>query len=131
MRTLPLFSLMLAPLIGCGDQAAPGVCTALFAAIPVMVQTQGGAPVTGLTITATNVRTGQSFGVSQSLGGGNGPGTYVVFDDNLRDRVRTSGDSVRVTGSDSALRFTEYFVIDVPGGCHVRKVLGPDTVVVP
>ena len=126
---LLLLSLLLAPLIGCDDQPAQGVCTALFAAISVTVQTQGGAPVTGLSITATNLRTGQSFGVPQSLG--TGPGTYVVFDDNLRDRVRVSGDSVRVIGSDSAPRFTGYFVIDVPEGCHVRKVAGPDTVVVP
>lgn len=128
MRLFPL-SLMLASLIGCGDQASPGVCTALFASISVVVQTPAGVPVTGLIISATNLRTGQNFAVPQYLGGG--PGRYTVFDDNLQDRIRASGDSVRVTGSDIAVRFTENFVIDVPGGCHVRKLAGPDMIMVP
>jgi hypothetical protein len=126
MRALRL-SLLLAPLIGCGDQGAPGVCTALFAMVPLTVQEPGGAPVSGLTISATVLRTGERFTVPQV--GIGGPGTYVVFDDNFRDRIRASGDSVRVTGSDSALRFTQDFLFDVPGGCHVRKVAGPDTVI--
>ena len=127
MRALGL-SLLLAALIGCGDQAAPVVCTALFAEISVTALTQNGAPVSGLAISARILRTSQSFTVAQY--GGGGPGTYVVFDDNFRDRIRTSGDSVRVTGSDSVLGFTADFLFDVPGGCHVRKVAGPDTVMV-
>jgi hypothetical protein len=125
MRALRV-SLMLAPLVGCGDQAASPVCTALFALIPLTVQAQNGAPVSGLTISATVLRTGQSFVVPQ-IGAG-APGTYVVFDDNFRDRIRASGDSVRVSGS-GTLHFTQDFRFDVPGGCHVRKVAGPDTVV--
>ena len=127
MRLLPL-SLILVSLLGCGDQ--PTYCTELFAMLRVTVLTQGGAPVSGLTISATTLRSGQSFTVPQQSVGGE-PGAYVVFDDNLRDRIPASGDSVRVTGSDIAPRFTEYFVIDVPGGCHVRKVSGPDTIMVP
>jgi hypothetical protein len=124
MRALRL-PLMLAPLIGCGDRAAPGVCTALFATIPLTVQTQGGTPISGLAISTTVLRTAQSFAVAQF--GGSGPGTYVVFDDNFRNRIRASGDSVRISGS-GALHFTADFLFDVPGGCHVRKVAGPDTV---
>jgi hypothetical protein len=120
---------MLALLIGCGDQATPGVCTALFAMIPLTVQDSGGAPVPGLSISATIVRTDQSFTVAQ-IGIG-GPGTYVVFDDSFLTRIRASGESVRVTGSDGTLRFTQLFLFDAPSGCHVRKVAGPDTVVVP
>jgi hypothetical protein len=126
MRALRLF-LMLSPLIGCGDQATPGVCTALFAMIPLTVQTQDGVPASGLTISATIVRTGQTFTVPQ-IGIG-GPGTYVVFDDNFLGRIRASGDSVRVTGSDGTLGFAQIFLFDAPGGCHVQKVAGPDMVV--
>ena len=111
--------------MGCGDRAASGVCTALFATIPLTVQTPDGAPASGLFISATVLRTGESFAVPQF--GFGGPGTYVVFDDNFRDRIRPSGDSVRVTGS-GAGQFTAEFRFDVPGGCHVRKVAGPDTV---
>lgn len=113
-------------MIACGDQAEPIVCTALFAMIPLTVRTQGGAPVSGLAISATVLRTGQSFAVPQ-FGGGE-PGTYVVFDDNLRDRISASGDSVRIVGSGGPPAFTADFRFDVPGGCHVRKVAGPDTV---
>jgi len=116
---------MLASLIGCGDRAAPGVCTALFAMIPLTVQSGSGAPVSGLSLSATIVRTGQSFAVPQP--GAGGPGTYVVFDDTFRDRIRWSGDSALVTGS-GAGHFTAGFRFDVPGGCHVRKLAGPDTV---
>ena len=126
MRALRL-SLMLSPLIGCGDQATPGVCTALFAMIPLFVQTQAGGPASGLTISATILRTRQTFTVAQS--GIGGPGTYVVFDDNFVGRIRASGDSVRVNGSDGTLEFTQVFLFDAPGGCHVRKVSGADTVV--
>lgn len=124
MRALCL-SLMLAPLIGCRDQTEPRVCTALFAMIPLTVQDSGHMPVADLAISVLILRTSQSFAVSQ-IGVG-GPGTYVVFDDNFRDLILASGDSVRVTGS-GALHFTQDFRFDVPGGCHVRKVAGPDTV---
>lgn len=128
MRTLPLVSLLVAALVGCADQAT--VCTASFAMVPLTVLTQGGAPVSGLVITATTLRTGQSYGIPQQNGIG-GPGAYIVFDDGLHDRIRSSGDVVRVTGSDGVPRFTADFEIDIPGGCHVRKVAGPDTVRVP
>lgn len=122
------FASLLVPLLGCADQST--VCTAEFAMVPLTVLTQGGAPVSGLTISATTLRTGQSYGISQQNGIG-GPGAYIVFDDGLRDRIRSSGDPVRVTGSDAAPRFTADFVFDIRGGCHVRKVAGPDTVRVP
>jgi hypothetical protein len=118
---------MLSPLIGCGDQATRSACTELFAMVPLTVQTRQGGPASGLTISATILRTAQTFTVPQ-IGIGV-PGTYVVFDDNFLDRIRASGDSVRVTGSDSTLGFSELFVFDAPGGCHVQKVVGPDTVV--
>lgn len=128
MRTLPLASLLLVSLLGCADQ--PTVCTESFAMVPLTVLTQGGVPVSGLAISATTLRTGQSYDVPQQNGIG-GPGAYIVFDDGLHARIRASGDSVRVTGSDAAPRFTADFMFDIPGGCHVRKVAGPDTVRVP
>jgi hypothetical protein len=123
MRTLPLASLLLVSLLGCADQ--PLVCTESFAMIPLTVLTPAGAPVSGLVISATTVRTGQTFAIPQQSGFGE-PGRYVVFDDSFRDRIRMSGDSVLVSGA-GALQFSARFIFDVPGGCHVRKVAGPDT----
>jgi hypothetical protein len=123
MRALVLM-LMLAPPIGCADRAAPGACTASFAMIPLTVQNQNGALVHGLSITATVLRTDQSFTVPQ---GATPDGRYVVYDDSFRDRIRASGDSVRIDGY-GTLQFSTGFRIDVPGGCHVRKLAGPDTI---
>ena len=125
MRALRV-SLLLAPLIGCGDQPAPGVCTALFAEIPLTVVDSSGLPVAGLAISDSVPRTGRSFAVPQFPPVG--AGAYVVFDDNFRDQIRVSGDSVIVRGSGTR-HFTQGFRFDVPSGCHVRKVAGPDTVI--
>jgi hypothetical protein len=70
------------------------------------------------------LRTNQSFTVPQ---GGIPDGRYVVYDDSFRDRIRASGDSVRIDGY-GTMQFSTGFRIDVPGGCHVRKLAGPDTV---
>lgn len=91
--------------------------------IPLTVQ-KNGALVHGLSITATVLRTNQSFTVPQ---GGIPDGRYVVYDDSFRDRIRASGDSVRIDGY-GTMQFSTGFRIDVPGGCHVRKLAGPDTV---
>ena len=124
MRALVLLTLMLAPLVACRDRAAPAVCTESFAMIPLTVRDQYGATVLGLSITATVLRTGMSFTVPQ---GGATAGRYVAYDDNFRDRIRTSGDSVRIDGY-GGRQFSTGLRIDVPGGCHVRKLAGPDTV---
>ena len=124
MRALILLAVMLAPLIACRDRAAPAVCTESFAMIPLTVRDQNGAPVPGLSITATVLRTETSFTVPQRS---TPAGGYIAYDDNFRDRIRTSGDSVRIDGY-GGRQFSAGFRIDVPGGCHVRKLAGPDTV---
>jgi hypothetical protein len=124
MRATLLLAVMLAPAVACRDRAAPAVCTESFAMIPLTVRDQNGASVQGLSITATILRTETSFTVPQ----GSAPaGSYTAYDDNFRDRIRTSGDSVRIDGY-GGRQFSTGFRIDVPGGCHVRKLAGPDTV---
>lgn len=116
-------------LAACKNEGAAAVCTASFAFIPVTVRDSSGNPVAGLSIADTVIRTQQGFLVPQSFGFA--AGTYVVLDDGFRDRLRPTGESVQVSGFNGVTRFTATFTFDVPGGCHVRKLSGPDTIVVP
>lgn len=95
------------------------------------MRTADGSPVPGLTILDTVLRTGEGFEVSRG-GGGTPHELYPIFDDTFLPRIRPTGGSVRVTGVEGATpRFAADFVFDAPGGCHVRKVAGPDTVTIP
>jgi hypothetical protein len=117
-----------AGLPACTDTMPGQVCTALFAYVQVTVQTAGGVPIGGLTISDTVLRNGAGFVVPQSVGGAM-PGTYVIMDDDFRDRLQANGDAVRVTGYENGTVFTADYVFDVPDGCHIRKVSGPGIVV--
>ena len=119
----------LTALCACNPEGAVGICTESFAFVPMTVRDSSGTPVTGLSITDMVLRTQHTFVVPQSLG--LAAGTYVILDDTFRGQIRSSGDFVQVSGFDGASRFTTAFTFDAPGGCHVRKLSGPDTVIVP
>ena len=127
VRISPLLvlSAAVAGALGCTDDMAGTVCTDSFAYVQVRAQTTAG-PIMGLTISDSVLRTGARFPVPQN--GITVPGTYVILDDNFRGQLRTSGDSVQVTGWEGGLVFSAVYVFDVPDGCHVRKVSGPDVV---
>ena len=112
------------------DTTAPTACTSVLLAVTVTVVDTLGAPVSDATVTSTLVRTGEAL-VPTSLALLTG-GTYIIVDDGSRVKLRASGDTVAVTaqrGASPSIAAT-YF-IDVPGGCHVHKVSGPDTLSVP
>jgi len=118
----------LCALCACGAADQPTVCTALFAYVSLTVRDRSGAPVTGLSISDTVRRTGKAFNVSQTLP--LAAGTYVVFDDSYAADIRDTGDSVRVAGASGTVSFAVDLLLAVPGGCHVQKLAGPDTVAV-
>lgn len=121
---LPLLGLLAA----CNSDHQPLVCTTLYALIPVVVVNSGGSPVAGMTITDSILRTHEKFTVPQTEG--IYPlGTYHVMTDSYVQKLRESGDAVRVSGSNGTLSFAADFTFGVPGGCHVSKLAGPDTVV--
>ena len=117
--------LSIATLHACSAEVPGAVCTESFAYVLVRAQTSAG-PITGLTITDSVLRTGVRFTVPQN--GIAVAGSYVILDDNFRGQVRSSGDSVQVTGYDGGNVFSAMYVFDVPDGCHVHKVSGPDVV---
>jgi hypothetical protein len=124
-------SLLLAAAVlsGC-DSAVPTACTEVFVVVTVAVVDTLGAPVGDATVISTLARTGDTlYPTTLALLTG---GTYVVVDDGSRGKLREAGDTVAVraqrgTGSNR----TATYVFDVPGGCHVRKLSGPDTLTLP
>lgn len=122
-------SVLVGVFASCEIGGPSAVCTTEFRAVLLAVRDRMGAPVPGLAISDTILRTGQAFDVAQIPGLPSG--SYDVFDDNLKDRIRRTGDSVRVAGTGAGAGFRADFVFDVPGGCHVRRRSGPATVILP
>lgn len=122
-------ALTIAMLAAC-DTGALTFCTDIFVAVTVTVVDTLEAPVSDAKVISTLVRTGEVL-TPTSLALLTG-GTYIIVDDGSRDRLRASGDTVAVTaqrGTGPIVAAT--YLIDVPGGCHVNKVSGPDTLIVP
>ena len=109
-----------------GDALNGGACTAMFASIPVTVIDGAAQPVEAATVTATLVRTGQTLPPTALIL--TTPGTYPLVDDGSTSLIRRSGDAVQAHISRGAQSLTVDYVFAVPGGCHVSKVSGPDTV---
>ena len=117
------------PLLGGCDTAAPIACSTVFQAVTVAVVDSTAAPVPDATVIATLMRTGERLSpTSLAL---LTSGTYILVDDGSREKLRTAGDSVGVTARRGTGPTTAaMYFIDVPGGCDVRKVSGPDTLMV-
>ena len=116
-------------LAGCDSGVLTG-CSSVFLARTVTVVDSSGAPVNDASVIATLARTGAILSpTSLAL---YTAGTYIVIDDGSRKLFRAAGDTVIVTavrGTGPGL--TVAYVVDVPGGCHVNIVSGPDTLTLP
>jgi len=103
-------------------------CTEVFVMKTIYVRDVAGAPVSDATIRTTLLRTGEEL-VPHSLGL-MVPGNYIIVDDGARTAIRRTGDDIRVTGASASGGFSADYVFNVPEGCHINKVSGPDTVTV-
>lgn len=118
---------MLLSAAGCADDSMPGsVCTASFATITVIVVDGQSQPVTGASVTARLVRTGQTLVPATLML--TVPGTYALVDDGSTHLIRRSGDAVQASISKGSQSVTADYVVAVADGCHISKVSGPDTV---
>ena len=122
--------LLLGLLAGC-DATASAYCTDQFVNVTITVVDSTGAEVNDAVITSTLVRTGEVLTPAATLELFV-PGTYVIVDDLARPKLLAGGDTVRVVAlrGTAAAGTTATYLIDVPGGCHVNKLSGPDTLTV-
>jgi hypothetical protein len=112
---------------GCADGGMnDGACTAMFASIPVTVVDAAGQPVENATVTAVLVRTGETLVPTSLMLFA--AGTYPLVDDGSSGLIRRTGDAVQAHIANGAQSRTVDYIFSVPGGCHVSKVSGPDTV---
>jgi len=112
----------------CGSDGGGQACTDLFAFITATAINGSGQPVSNLAIRDSVIRTATGFDIGQE-GILNTAGTIVVFSDNYLANVRESGDPVQVSGTGAGQVFAAGYQFGTDG-CHVRKISGPDTVVV-
>ena len=121
------FAAMLLSIAGCaGDSMPGGACTASFATVGVTVVDGRGQPVSGASVTATLVRTGETLVPTTLML--TAPGTYILVDDGSTHLIRRSGDAVQANISKGAQSVTAEYVLAVADGCHINKVSGPDSV---
>jgi hypothetical protein len=111
----------------CSDASPVAGCTESLAFVSVQVLDTIGAPAPAVTASHHVPRTGRTLTVPQD-GSLAAQGRYVVLTDIQRGEILPAGDTVRMTGIQGTTGFVADFFLDVPEGCHVRKVAGPDTV---
>jgi hypothetical protein len=101
-----------------------------FAMITVRVVDTAGAPVKGAALTVTRARTGEQVKVEDP--GVPQAGTYVVLDDNWREKVEPAGERFDVTASQGGRQGSAQLTIGAPGAghCHVQRLAGPEQIVV-
>jgi hypothetical protein len=104
-------------------------CTAEFVTYPVIVTDPADSPISDAHLTVTVRRTGQRLTPQTLIM--YIAGTYPLIDDGARPAQRETGDELRVVASTADASIEADYVFDVPGGCHVHKVSGPDTLVLP
>jgi hypothetical protein len=124
MRAVAVMALALA--VGACDEA----CTDEFRFATVAVVDGADEPVTDATVQTYLVRTGELVPVTSFIP--REPGTYLVLDDSAKPLIEGPEEEFRVeaerpTGSSAQATF----VFSVPGGCHINRISGPDTLQVP
>lgn len=117
--------------LACGDSTdSTCACTEEFRYFTVTVLDDASQPAQNVTLVRTNLRTGKVL--EPGFLGMLTPGTYLVADDGLLDEFSSTGDTVRVVGTQTGVAFSADFVFaaSAPCRCHVELRSGPDTVVI-
>ena len=111
------------------DEPGGVACTAEFRMIGLVITDKAGAPADSVDLAVTLVRTGELL--THTPPGPNPEGRYVVIDDGAGSKLRPSGDQLRAVATKGAADAQVDLLIDVPNGCHVHKLAGPDTLALP
>jgi len=111
---------------GCGT--GPSACTASFAMVTAAVVDGSGQALSDVSVTDTVRRTGTVLEVTQTPPPFD-PGTAVIFSDAFLSAVFPAGDDVSVVATAAGRSGSAQYRFG-SDGCHVRKLAGPDTLVV-
>jgi hypothetical protein len=126
----PALLALAAALVACdGDDAGPA-CTEEFRTAAVTVVDGDGTPASDATVRTFLVRTGEAVAVTSILD--LIPGSYLILDDGAVPLIEGDDEAFRVTAerpTGNAVEATYRFA--APGGCHIEKLSGPDTLQVP
>jgi hypothetical protein len=105
-------------------------CTDEFRTATVFVADANAEPVTDATVRTYHVRTGELVPITSIVD--LLPGYHVILDDGATRLIPSGVEQFRVTASRGEGAATEAFYgFSAPQGCHIEKVSGPDTLVVP
>lgn len=123
--------LLLSLLLGaaCGDDEDGEACTLEFRTAAVFVEDGGGEPVTDATVQTFLVRTGALVPVTSIID--LMPGSYLILDDGATSLVPSGTEQFRVTVARGGATIEALYDFGTERGCHIMKVSGPDTLVVP
>lgn len=122
---LPLFLVA-----ACDDDAEQVACTEEFRTAIVFVEDEGERPVTDAIVQTFLVRTGELVPVTSILD--LMPGSYLILDDGATALIPSGTEEFRVTVTrGGGVPVEALYVFEAPQGCHIVKVSGPDTLLVP
>ncbi len=110
---------------GCTDLGGGRVCTASFAVATVTAVDSNGALVPDATVTTTLLRTGETITPATVMDFVTG--VYPILDDGAIPKLHPNGDSLRVHAARGPASAEATYYFDVPGGCHIERIAGPDT----
>lgn len=122
---LPTILASLVLLAGCNEAGTGTVCTASFAIATVTAVDSNGAAIPDATITTTLLRTGETITPTTVMDFVTG--VYPILDDGAIPKLHATGDSVRVHATRGGASAEATYHFDVPGGCHIERTSGPDT----
>ena len=118
-------AIALGVLASCDDALV--ACTTEFRAVFIAVVDSTNAPVPDAVVTSILSRSGDTLSVAAGVAP---TGLYPILDDAARGKLTRSGEAVAVTAQRGPTMASATYVFDVPGGCHINKVSGPDTLTI-
>lgn len=127
IRGWPLLALLL--IAACDDDDERVACTQEFRTATVFVVDASDQPVTGATVRTFLVRTGELVPVTSIVD--LMPGSYLILDDMATSLIPSGTEQFRVTVTRGGATVEAPYVFGTEQGCHIVKVSGPDTLVVP
>jgi hypothetical protein len=124
---------LLMPLLlaaACDDDDDREACTAEFRTATVFVADANAEPVVEATVQTVLVRTGEVVPVTSIID--LLPGFHVILDDGAIPLIESDVEQFRVTAARAGGSPVEaVYGFSAPNDCHIEKVSGPDTLVVP